>query len=105
MKTFQGEDGREWIATTAEEDVPRHHGRWYMVLRATDGEAVELALPEVRWQTRHTADRSIRAMSEFELKRRLRMATRRQEPPTGLRDSFGAYQDAGPGAKGGTGAA
>jgi hypothetical protein len=104
MKTFQGEDGREWMATTAEEDVPRHHGLWYMVLRSTGDDAVELALPEVRWQTRHTADRSIQAMSDFELRRRLRMAARRMEPPTQLRDAFGAHQDARPGAKGGTGA-
>jgi hypothetical protein len=104
MKSFQGEDGQEWLATTAEEDAPRHHGRWYMVLRPTADEAVELALPEVRWQTRHTADRSIRAMSDFELRRRLRMAARRMEPPTQLRDSFGAHQGSGPGARGGTGA-
>lgn len=104
MKSFQGEDGRQWVATTAEEDSPRHHGRWYLVLRPGDDDTTELALPEVRWQTRHTADRSIQAMSQFELRRRLRMAARRMEPHAQLRDPFGAHQDAGPGAKGGTGA-
>lgn len=102
MKTFTGEDGREWRATAAEEDAPRHHGRWYMVIRSTDPPDTELALPEIRWQTRHTAERSIRTMSEFELRRRLRMAANRRESPATVRDSFGAWQGAGPGAKGGT---
>lgn len=93
MKTFKAEDGREWLATTAEEDAPRHHGRWYMVIHPADDAALELALPEVRWQSRHTADRSIRAMSEFELRRRLRMAARRLEPPAPVRDAFGARQE------------
>lgn len=102
MKTFKDDDGREWVAAAAEEDVPRHHGRWYMVLRAAGREGPEMALPEVRWQTRHTAERSIRAMSRFELLRRLRMAARRMEPPAPVRDSFGAWSTGGPGAKGGS---
>jgi hypothetical protein len=104
MKTFTGEDGREWVATAVQEDAPRHHGRWFMVLRAADAPDVELVLPEVRWQSRHTAERSIRTMSEFELRRRLRMAANRLESPATMRDSFGAWQGAGPGAKGGTNA-
>jgi hypothetical protein len=104
MKTFTGEDGREWVATAAEENVPRHHGRWYMVIRPLDDPGLELVLPEVRWQTPYTAERSIRAMSRFELRRRLRMAAHRLESPASIRDSFGAWQSAGPGAKGGTGA-
>ncbi len=102
MKTFRGEDGREWVATAMEEDAPRHHGRWYLVLHPADEPGLQLVLPEVRWQTPHTADRSIRAMSEFELKRRLRMAGNRVESPGTIRDSFGAWQQGGPGAKGGT---
>jgi hypothetical protein len=102
MKTFRGEDGREWVATSAEEDAPRHHGRWYMVLHPAEQPDVKIVLPEVRWQTAQTADRSIRTMSEFELRRRLRMASHRVETPATIRDSFGAWQGAGPGAKGGT---
>jgi hypothetical protein len=104
MKSFTGDDGREWVATAAEEDSPRHHGRWYMVLRSADDADLELVLPEVRWQTPYTAERSIRTMSEFELRRRLRMAANRLEPPATIRDSFGAWQGAAPGAKGGTSA-
>jgi hypothetical protein len=104
MKTFNDDAGREWVATAAEEDSPRHHGRWYMVLRPAGEPDVELVLPEVRWQTPYSAERSIRTMSEFELRRRLRMAANRLERPAAIRDSFGAWQGAGPGAKGGTGA-
>jgi len=102
MKTFTDDQGREWVATAAEEDVPRHHGRWYMVVRPGQGEGPELALPEIRWQTRHTAERSIQAMSRFELLRRLRIAARRMEPPAPERDAFGAWSAAAPGARGGT---
>jgi hypothetical protein len=104
MKTFTGDDGREWVATAAEEDVPRHHGRWYMMLHPADDTGARFVLPEVRWQTRHTADRSIRAMSYFELRRRLRMAGHRMDPPVPNRDSFGAWEGSAPGAKGGTAA-
>jgi hypothetical protein len=102
MRKFTSEDGREWVATAAEEDAPRHHGRWYMMIRPVADPDVELVLPEVRWQTPYTAERSIRTMSEFELRRRLRMATNRLEPPARIRDSFGAWPGAGPGAKGGS---
>jgi hypothetical protein len=104
MKKFTAPDGREWIATAAEEDSPRHHGLWFMVLRPVDEPGIELVLPEVRWQTAHTAERSIRTMSQFELQRRLRIASNRVESPARVRDSFGAWQGSGPGAKGGTAA-
>lgn len=102
MKTFTAYDGREWVATAAEEDVTRHHGRWFMVLHPADDPQTRFILAEVRWQSRHTADRSIRAMSRFELRRRLRMAGRRIDPPTPTRDSFGGWERGAPGAKGGT---
>lgn len=104
MKNFTGADGREWVATAAEEDVPRHHGRWYMVVHPANEAGPQLVLPEVRWQSRHTAERSIRSMSEFELRRRLRMSAHRLESPAAIRDSFGAWQEPGPGARGKTGA-
>jgi hypothetical protein len=69
MRTFQDESGRTWTADAREEDTPRHHGRWYLVFRAAD--EAEYAHPEVRWQNRPTALRTINSMSEFELRRRL----------------------------------
>lgn len=102
MKKFTGGDGREWVATAREEDTPRHHGRWYLVLHPGDNGGPELALPEVRWKSRHTAERTLQTMSDFELRRRLRMAGRRHSSPGMERDTFGDWKAEAPGAKGGT---
>ena len=104
MKQFKAEDGREWVATAREEDTPRHHGRWFLVLHPAGDPETELALPEVRWKTEQTARRTLESMGDFELKRRLRMAARRHEAPGMDRNPFGAWKDGGPGARGGTGA-
>lgn len=102
MITFKADDGREWTATALEEDTPRHHGRWYLVLHPSDSSETVLALPEVRWKTRATAERTLRTMSNFELRRRLRIATGRHDAPGLDRDPFGEWKGAAPGAKGGT---
>jgi hypothetical protein len=102
MKTFSGEDGREWVATAREEDTPRHHGRWYMVLHPSDDAGAELMIPEIRWKNRLTAERTLRTMSDFELRRRLRIGRRRHDTPGAERDPFGDWKAGGPGAKGGT---
>ena len=70
MRSIKDDTGSEWIADAREEETPRHHGRWYMVFRRADGDT-EYPLPEFRWQTYDTAERTIRTMSEFELRRRL----------------------------------
>ncbi len=77
MRTFQTESGERWIAGAREEDTPRHHGRWYMILHPENQPDTVLALPEVRWQTRATAERTLATMSLFELRRRLDIAQRR----------------------------
>lgn len=102
MKRFTDDGGREWVATALEEETPRHHGRWYLVLHPADGSGPELMLPEVRWQTRETAHRTLRTMSDFELRRRLRIASGRQDPPGAARDPFGGWKARAPGARGGT---
>lgn len=104
MKHFKDEQGRGWVATALEEDTARHHGRWYLVIRPEDGTDPELMLPEVRWQSRHSAERTLATMSEFELRRRLRMAARRHDTPDARRDAFGQWETGGPGTKGGTAA-
>lgn len=101
MKHFTGEDGREWVASAREEDSPRHHGRWYMTLGPADGDGDELALPEVRWQSRRAAERTLATMSDFELRRRLRISSRRHDTPGLERTPFGEYKAGGPGSKGG----
>lgn len=70
MKTFLDGAGTRWTATVGEEDTPRHHGRWYLVFEAEDGSSA-LPMGEVRWQTRASAERTIRTMSDAELRRRL----------------------------------
>jgi hypothetical protein len=77
MKQFRDDSGGEWVATAREEQTPRHHGRWYLVFHvAGDADAV-FAMPEVRWQTRATAERTLNSMSEFELRRRLQIVRER----------------------------
>lgn len=76
MRTFTDEHGRSWVADVREEDTPRHHGRWYLVFRAADSGDV-LVMPEVRWQTRESADRTLATMSLFELRRRIGSVVRR----------------------------
>ncbi len=102
MNTFTSEDGREWVATALEEDTPRHHGRWYMVLHPADAEEPLLAIPEIRWKNRHTAERTLLTMSDFELRRRLRIAARRHDAPGLDRSPLGDWKGTAPGARGGT---
>lgn len=80
MVTFQDEAGRRWVAGAREEQTPRHHGRWYMILHPESEPQDVLALPEIRWQTRATAERTLETMSVFELRRRLDIARRRAAP-------------------------
>jgi len=77
MRTFTDDHGDPWVADAREESTPRHHGRWYLVFRPADRPGRELPMPEVRWQTRETAERTVRTMSEVELRRRLRAVRER----------------------------
>lgn len=72
MRVFEDDAGREWVATAREEETPRHHGRWYLVFHPADEPDRAMPMPEVRWQTRRTAERTLRTMSAIELNRRLR---------------------------------
>lgn len=71
MREFFDENGEAWVASAREEHTARHHGRWYLVFHRAGDEATLLPMPEVRWQTHATAERTLRTMSEFELRRRL----------------------------------
>lgn len=97
MKTFKGQDGGEWVATVHEEDTPRHHGRWYLVLHPAGDTENTLLLPDIRWQDRATAERTIGTMSEFELQRRLRLARGRgSQGVAPSRDAFGGWEEQEP---------
>lgn len=77
MRTFNDEDGRDWVATALEEKTPRHHGRFYLAFRPATGDGAVVPMPEVRWQTAASAERTIATMATFELVRRLRSALSR----------------------------
>jgi hypothetical protein len=77
MKQFSDEAGTGWVAGAREENTPRHHGRWYLIFHRADDESATLSMPEVRWQTRATAERTLRTMSDFELRRRLHIVLER----------------------------
>jgi hypothetical protein len=81
MRPFTDEHGRAWVAGATEEDTPRHHGRWYLVLHPADAEAPRLDLPEVRWQSLGEAERTLATMSLFDIRRRLAGAQRRAGAP------------------------
>jgi len=77
MREFKDDDGQQWVARALEEATPRHHGKWYLVFQPADDPTRSHPLPEIRWQTQATADRTLNTMSEFELRRRLNSALRR----------------------------
>jgi hypothetical protein len=80
---FADESGLEWIAVASEERTPRHHTRWYLTFHAADRPDRVYPMREVKWQTEVTAERTLRTMSVFELRRRLRTAlSRAGEPAT-----------------------
>lgn len=92
MKTFSDESGTSWVASAREEDTPRHHTRWYLTIEGADGAVFRI--PEVRWQTRATAERTLRTMSDFELRRRLHIVRERALLEDGASPDAGAPPEA-----------
>lgn len=79
MRKFTDERGRAWLADALEEDTPRHHGRWYLYFRPEETETPRLEMPDVRWQTLRSAERTLATMSVFDLRRRLAANARRAD--------------------------
>lgn len=77
MRQFTDDKGKAWIAKPAEEATARHFGRWYLVFQPADDASVTYEVPEIRWQTAATGERTLKAMAEFELRRRLNSAVQR----------------------------
>jgi hypothetical protein len=92
MKTFTDEHGTAWTASAREEETPRHHTRWYLVIEGPDDAL--FPVPEVRWQTRATAERTLRTMSDFELRRRLSIVRERAALEPGASPADGAPAEA-----------
>jgi hypothetical protein len=101
MKTFEDEHGAAWVASAREEDTPRHHGRWFLVFHPEADDGSPHMMPEVRWQTSATAARTLRSMSDFELRRRLQIVRERALLEHGASPAGGALP---PAAEGRTGA-
>jgi hypothetical protein len=80
MRSFVDAQGDAWLATAVEEDTPRHHGRWYLIFHPEGDETRMIPVPEVRWQNRPTAERTLQTMSVFELRRRLQSLLGRSAP-------------------------
>lgn len=88
MRTFTDVEGHDWVAAAHEEQTPRHHGRWYLVFRPASG-AQLYEMPEVRWQTRSSAQRILDTMSTFELRRRLKTVRARYASADGASEFEG----------------
>ncbi len=98
MKTFLTEDGERWVATAEREQTERHHGVWYLVFHPEGDDQTRLPVFDIRWQTRATAQRTLKTMSDFELRRRLRSAIVRHaigEGPTAIEGAERARERAG----------
>lgn len=79
MRRFEDEAGRVWEAGVRGTPGRDFKGRYYFVARPADGdEGQELALGDIRWNSERTAARTLRTMSDVELRRRLRQARGRQ---------------------------
>lgn len=89
MRTFDDETGALWTATALEESTSRHHGRWYLVFHPENEPGRPLAMPEVRWKNRPTAQRTLKTMSLFELRRRLGTVRSRYQDGTAGTDDQG----------------
>jgi hypothetical protein len=82
MREFNYEDGTEWVAAIQERPGVDYKGRYYFFLYPRDrGESDGVALLDVRWNSARTAERTLRTMSEVELRRRLRSAIGRAGAP------------------------
>ncbi|HSJ08786.1 MAG TPA: hypothetical protein VK928_02705 [Longimicrobiales bacterium] len=90
MKQFSDAQGDLWTASAREEDTARHHGRWYLVFHPVDDDSRLMPMHEVRWQTRATAERTLKTMSDFELRRRLHLLLERAQIEHGASPVDGA---------------
>jgi hypothetical protein len=84
LRDFTDVNGQVWHATVHEEHGADYKGRFYLVLSPRDHERHgEVALEDVRWNSKSTARRTLDTMSGVELRRRLRSALGRRRAPRG----------------------
>jgi len=82
MRSFEDRKGRRWRATVKQRDELDYKGRFYFHLEPVGERVGEgVALEDIRWNSEHTARRTLETMSETELRRRLRQAVGRDRGP------------------------
>jgi len=74
MRTFQDESGQTWIATVRERPGHDYKGRYSFVFTPEGQEGKPIELPDVRWNSLTTAQRTLATTAGVELRRRLRSA-------------------------------
>ena len=75
MRAFEDDSGVAWVASVTEQEGDDYKGRFVLVVSregASGGDRFPLAV--VRWNSQRTAERTLKTMSEAELRRRLRYA-------------------------------
>ncbi len=79
MREFRDHSGHSWKASVRRHAGPDFKGRYYFYVWPADGSEEDgIALPEIRWNSEQTAERTLTTMSEVELRRRLRSALGRK---------------------------
>lgn len=82
MREFEDGSGRRWVAGVKARPGLDFKGRYCFVARPGEGgEEDEVSLGDVRWNSLRTAERTLRTMSDVELRRRLRQARGRARSP------------------------
>jgi hypothetical protein len=74
MREFKDERGETWLASVQEREGEDYKGRFLLRLSPKD-EARErgILLRDVTWNSSKTAERTLKTMSEVELRRRLKI--------------------------------
>jgi hypothetical protein len=73
MREFEDHDGERWKAGIGSRDGLDYKGRFFFVVTPVKG-GPSVELQDVRWNSEHTARRTLATMSDVELRRRLRSA-------------------------------
>lgn len=81
MREFQDEHGATWIASVQQREDGDYKGRFCFRVSLKEGaDALAVLLEDVCWNSSKTAERTLRTMSEGELRRRLRIGRGRMSP-------------------------
>ena len=74
MREFLDSDGDGWVATVRSEEGLDFKGRHHLYFHPEGAEDQGVELPDVKWNSEETAERTLATMSGVELRRRLRSA-------------------------------